>query len=162
MNIIKTCWYFICAALWTFYNHYGSLYDLLVILWIADNITGILKYYRLWRLTSKWLWYGTIVKTLMLWIPFLVAKAADAFGLWYRVLSLVFSILCFAEFISNIQNLKVAKTGIEESEQDVITKLLDGILVIGNKVFEWTLLKLQNASQTLLDKRIDDVLVPKK
>ena len=98
----------------------------------------------------------------MLWVPFLVAKAANVYELWDRVLSFSFAILSFAEFISNIQNLKVARTGIEESEQDVITKLLDGTLTIWNKLLEWTLLKLQTASQTLLDKKIDDIFKPKQ
>lgn len=136
--------------------------DLLLLLWALDNITWVLKYYRLGRLTSKWLWYGTIVKTLLLSIPFLVARAASAFWFsWEKILAFVFAILCFAEAISNLQNLKVARTGIEETEQDVITKLLDGILILGNKVFEYTLAKLQKASDNVLEKKIDEILKPK-
>lgn len=162
MNIIKICGYFMCWALWAFYNQYSHLMDLLVVLWFFDNVTWVVKYFRLWRLSSKWLWYWTVVKTLMLWIPFIVAKFASAFGMSDKVLSMSFAILCFAEVISNLQNLKVANTGIEETEQDVITKLLDGALTIGNKIFEWTFLKLQSASKTILEDKIDDILKPKE
>lgn len=86
----------------------------------------------------------------MLWIPLIVAKIASAFWLSPVILSVVFAILCFAEFISILQNLKVIKTGIEESEQDVITKLLDWLLNIWNIILEKTLLKLQKAWEDAL------------
>lgn len=162
MNIIKTCWYFVCAALWSFYNQYEHLMDLLILLWFVDNATWILKYIRLWRLSSKWLWYWTSVKTIMIGIPFLIAQAAKAYWLDSNILSISFAILSFAEAISIIQNLKVAKTWIEESEQDVITKILDGVLVLWNKLFEWMFLRLQTKAETILDTKIDEVLKGKK
>lgn len=162
MWVVKTCWYVICWALWMFYNDYSKLMDLLVILWALDNITWMLKYHRLWRLTSKWLWYGTSVKTIMIWIPFIIAQAASAYWLDKNILSFSFAILSFAEFISILQNLKVAKTGIEETENDVITKILDWALVIWNKTFERLFIKLQTCSKTFLDKKVDEILDSKK
>ena len=159
MNVLKICGYIFCGYLWMFYSQYNHIVDALGLLWMLDTFTWIIKYFRLWRLTSKWLRYGTIVKTIMLWIPFIVAKIASAFWLSAIILSVVFAILCFAESISILQNLKVIKTGKDESEQDVITKILDGILNIWNIILEKTLLKLQKASEDVM---VDAIVKNKK
>lgn len=100
-----------------------------------------------------------IMTTIMLWIPLVVAKIASAFWLSATILSVVFSILCFAESISILQNLKVIKTGKDESEQDVITKLLEWILNILNIILDKTLLKLQKAWE---DAMLDVIVKDKK
>lgn len=159
MNVLKICWYIFCGYLWMFYSQYNHIVDALGLLWMLDTFTWIIKYFRLWRLTSKWLRYGTIVKTIMLWIPLVVAKIASAFWLSATILSVVFAILCFAESISILQNLKVIRTGKDESEQDVITKLLEWILNIWNIILEKTLLKLQKAWE---DAMLDVIVKDKK
>ncbi len=89
----------------------------------------------------------------MLFIPILldIAISISMFADYREsIWAATITVLVVAEFISILQNIKVIKTGIEETEQDVITTLLNGMLAFLNILLENTLGKLQ----TIANKKI--------
>lgn len=145
-NYVKVCSYAICAITAGFYGKHEALQSILMVLWMADTFTGILRAFRLWRLKSRSIWYGTISKTLLLWVPFTIHIAAEAVqsGSGNAITSIAFATLCMAEVISNIQNIQVIKTGVDITEQDAMSKVLNGILTLLNKMLEKTVWHLQS------------------
>lgn len=148
MKTFAYCSYLICTTVQAYLWNYELAMSLLLILFLADTFTWIIKYFRLWRLKSKGMWYGTISKAFMLIIPMLldIAISLTIFSEYREnVWAATITVLVIAELISIIQNIKVIRTWVEETEQDVITKLLEWMLAIGNIVLENTVWRLQDS-----------------
>lgn len=139
------CAYAICIVMAWFYWKNELIQSILMILWIADTLTGIIRYYRMWNLKSRAIWYGITAKGLLLFIPFILHITAESvmIGSGDRITAIIYSALCVAETISIIQNIQIIKTGVEITEQDAMSKLLNGVLWLLNKFLENTLWKMQ-------------------
>lgn len=146
MKIFAYCSYLICTTVQAYLWNYELAMSLLLILFLVDTFTWVIKYFRLWNLKSKWIWYWTVSKAFMLIIPILldVAIWISIFAKYRENVWAVFiTVLVVAEFISILQNIKVIRTGVEETEQDVITKLLNWVLWFLNILLENTIWRLQ-------------------
>jgi hypothetical protein len=87
------------------------------------------------------MWYGVVSKALMMLVPLTVHIAAESVqkGSGDAITSIIFATMCVAEAISTIQNVLVFTTGNEITEQDAMSKVLNGILALMNKTLEKTL-----------------------
>ena len=148
-GFVPLCAYAICAIMAGFYWKNELIQSILMLLWICDTITWILRYYRMWKLRSRAIRYGTASKALLLWIPFLIHITAEAVNPWYwdRITSIVFATLCIAELISITQNIQIFKTWIDITEQDAVSKILNWLLWLLNRMLDNTLWKLQLPKQ---------------
>ena len=147
-SLLLWCAYAICWITWSFYADHETVISILVVLRWFDTITGIVKFFRLWRLASKWIRYWTIAKWLLLCIPYLFHLLMRANWLESDadiILSMIFSILSLAELISIIQNISVILSGKDIKEQDAITKIINWILAIMNILLEQTIWRLQRS-----------------
>lgn len=147
MKLFAYCSYLICTTVQIYLWNYELAMSLLLVLFLVDTFTGVIKYFRLWNLRSRGIWYGTVSKAFMLTIPVLldIAISISLFAVYRENISAaMITVLVVAEFISIIQNIKVIKTGIEETEQDVVTKMLNWILAILNILLENTLGRLNS------------------
>lgn len=146
MNYVKTCTYAICGFLAGFYgNHELVFWMLLVLRWI-DTLTWAARAFRLGRLRSRSMWYWTVSKAMMMLVPLTVHMAAEAVqkGSGGAITSVIFATMCVAEAISILQNVLVFATGNDITEQDAMSKVLNGILTLLNKMLEKTLWHLQS------------------
>lgn len=141
INAVKTCSYAICAFLAGFYGHHELVFQLLLTLWAIDTLSGALRAFRMGRLRSRSMWYGVVSKALMMLVPLTVHMAAEAVqkGSGDAITSVIFATMCVAEAISTIQNVLVFATGKDITEQDAMSKVLNGILALMNKLLEKTL-----------------------
>lgn len=146
LNHFKMCSYAICAFLAWFYGHHELVFQILLVLWSIDTFTGALRAFRLGRLRSRAMWYWTISKAVMMLVPLTVYMAAEAVqkGNGDAITAIIFATMCVAEAISILQNVLVFATGREITEQDAMSKVLNGILAVMNKILEKTLWQLQS------------------
>jgi len=143
---VAYCIYVICWIVAGFYGKHEALQQVLMLLWAFDTITWIIRYFRLGKLRSRSIWYGTLSKALLLIIPLSIHMASESVsvGSGDVITSIVFWTLCIAEFISIIQNIQVARTGVDITEQDAVSKVLNGILWGMNRLLDHTIGKFQN------------------
>lgn len=140
-NYIKTCSYAICGFLAGFYGHHELVFEMLLVLWAVDTFSGALRAFRMGRLRSRSMWYGIVSKALMMLVPMTVHIAAESAqkGSGDAITAVIFATMCVAEAISTIQNVLVFATGKDITEQDAMSKVLNGILALMNKILEKTL-----------------------
>lgn len=149
MKTVVICSYIVCSIIAWFYWEYKIALSWLLVLWLIDTLTGVVRYYRLWRLQSKAIWYGTVAKAFMLIIPFMlysvISISAPIVAVWS--LSMVFTILWIAEFISIIQNIQVVRTGVDVTEQDAVSKILNTVLTYANIILDKSLWALTRGTK---------------
>lgn len=147
-SLLLWCAYAICWITWSFYADHQTVMFILVILRWFDTLTWIIKFFRLGKLSSKWIRYGTVAKWLLLCIPYLFHLLMRANWLESDadiILSMIFSILSLAELISIMQNISVILSWQDIKEQDAITKVINWVLAIMNILLEQTIWRLQRS-----------------
>lgn len=119
---------------------------MLMVLWGIDTLSGAMRAFRLGRLRSRSMWYGVVSKAMMMLVPMTVHIAAESVqkGSGNVITSVIFATMCVAEAISTIQNVLVFATGRDITEQDAMSKVLNGILALLNKLLEKTLGQLRS------------------
>ena len=142
---IYLCSYAICGIIAWLFGHHTWLFQLLALMWAFDTVTWVIRYWRLKRLNSRSLRFWTISKWLLLFVPIGVYATLNAIVPWAAdlITTVMLSAICLSELISSIQNIQVAKTGVDITEQDAVTKVINGMLAYTNILLDTVLKRLQ-------------------